>query len=104
MPAVASPPNGQNRGTIQPMLTTMDKAGRLVIPSDIRREAALQPGAPLEIRWRDGVLEIEPQPVTVRMVRKGRLLVAKPVNKIPSLRESTVERTRRQLRFRPQSR
>jgi len=50
------------------MVTTMDKAGRLVIPSDIRREAALQPGTPLEIRWRDGVLEIEPQPISVRMV------------------------------------
>jgi len=86
------------------MTTTMDKAGRLVIPSDIRREAALQPGTPLEIRWRDGVLEIEPQPLTVRMVRKGQLLVAKPVKKIASLQAATVERTRRQLRLRAQTR
>ena len=40
------------------MITTMDSAGRLVIPSDIRREAALEPGMPLEVRTRDGVIEI----------------------------------------------
>jgi len=86
------------------MVTTMDKAGRLVIPSEIRREAALEPGTPLEVRWRDGVLEIEPQPLSVRIVRKGRLLVAKPARKVPPLRATTVERTRRELRFRQQSR
>ena len=86
------------------MVTTMDKAGRLVIPSEIRREAALEPGTPLEVRWRDGVLEIEPQPLSVRIVRKGRLLVAKPARKVPPLRATIVERTRRDLRFRQQSR
>ena len=41
------------------MVTTMDAAGRLVIPREIRREAALEPGVPLDVRWRDGVIEIE---------------------------------------------
>ena len=82
------------------MVITMDKAGRLVIPSDIRREAALEPGTPLEVRWRDGVLEIEPQPLSVRIEHKGRLLVAKPTRKVARLRASTVERTRRQVAFR----
>jgi len=79
------------------MITTMDGAGRLVIPSDIRREAALQPGTPLEVRWRDGVIEIEPQPLRIKIERKGRLLVAKPAERVPPLRSATVERTRRQL-------
>ena len=79
------------------MITTMDQAGRLVIPSEIRREAALQPGAPLEVRWRDGVIEIEPQPLTVRLERKGRLLVASPGTKVPLLRATTIERSRRTL-------
>lgn len=79
------------------MTTTMDLAGRLVIPSVIRREAALEPGTPLEIRWRDGVIEIEPQPVPVKLERKGRLVVAKPTTKVPPLRADTVERTRRRL-------
>ena len=79
------------------MITTMDQAGRLVIPSEIRREAALQPGTPLEVRCRDGVIEIEPQPLAVRLERKGRLLVARPDTKVPILRAMTIERTRRTL-------
>jgi AbrB family looped-hinge helix DNA binding protein len=82
------------------MVTTMDAAGRLVIPREIRREASLEPGTPLEVRWRDGVIEIEPQPLAVSLERKGRLLVARPRTKIPTLRSSAVERTRRDLRRR----
>ena len=79
------------------MITTMDAAGRLVIPRAIRREAALEPDTPLEVRWRDGVIEIEPQPLAVTLERKGRLLVAKPTAKVAPLRTPTVERTRRDL-------
>lgn len=79
------------------MVTTMDAAGRLVIPSAIRREAALEPGVPLEVRWRDGVIEIEPQPLPVTLQRKGRLLVATPVGRVRRLQAKTVERTRRDL-------
>jgi AbrB family looped-hinge helix DNA binding protein len=75
----------------------MDSAGRLVIPREIRREAALEPGTPLEVRWRDGVIEIEPQPMTITLERKKRLLVAKPAAAVPALRDSTVERTRRRV-------
>ena len=82
------------------MVTTMDAAGRLVIPSEIRREAGIEPDTPLDVRWRDGVIEIEPQPLTVTIARKGRLLVAKPRSRIRPLRDATVERTRRQLRGR----
>jgi len=79
------------------MIVTMDAAGRLVIPSEIRREAALEPGVPLEVRWNDGVIEIEPQPLAVTLQRRGRLLVASPHKKVGTLRSSTVERTRAQL-------
>ena len=79
------------------MVTTMDSAGRLVIPSEIRREAALEPGVPLDVRCRDGVIEIEPQPLAVSLERKGRLLVAAPAVKVARLRTATVERTRRDL-------
>lgn len=79
------------------MITTMDQAGRLVIPSEIRREAALEPGTPLEVRWHDGIIEIEPQPLPVKLERKGHLLVAKPSTTVSTLRTPTVERTRRHL-------
>ena len=81
-------------------MTTMDAAGRLVIPKEIRREAALEPGTPLDVRWRDGVIEIEPQPLPVKLERKGRLLVARPDVDVPPLRTTTVERTRRDLALR----
>lgn len=79
------------------MITTIDQAGRLVIPLEIRREAALEPGTPLDVRWRDGIIEIEPQPLAVTLERRGRLLVARPSVKVPTLGASTVERTRRDL-------
>jgi AbrB family looped-hinge helix DNA binding protein len=80
------------------MTVTMDQAGRLVIPADIRREAAIEPGVPLEVRLRDGVIEIQPQPLPVAIERRGRLLVAKPIARPPALTHEAVERTRRALR------
>jgi AbrB family looped-hinge helix DNA binding protein len=82
------------------MTTTMDAAGRLVIPRQIRREAALEPGVPLEVRCRDGVIEIEPEPLPVTFKRRGRLLVAEPGRPVPALSEETVERVRRATRDR----
>ena len=85
-------------GMIYGMVITMDAAGRLVIPSDIRREAGIQPDTPLEVRWRDGVIEIEPQPLAVKLERRKRLLVAVPRTRVPALSSTTVERTKRRLR------
>ena len=89
--------NGLDSGILSTMTITMDAAGRLVIPSEIRREAALEPGMPLEVRWRDGVIEIEPQPLAVTLERRGKLLVASPSAAQRPLRTATVERTRREL-------
>lgn len=80
------------------MVTTMDSAGRLVIPREIRREAGIEPDTPLEVRWRDGVIEIEPQPLPVTLEKRGRLLVAVPRTKVPALAADVVERTRRKIR------
>jgi AbrB family looped-hinge helix DNA binding protein len=80
------------------MLTTMDAAGRLVIPKEIRREAGIEPDTPLDVRWRDGVIEIEPQPLAVKLEKRGRLLVAVPRAKVPPLTTEIVERTRRRVR------
>lgn len=75
----------------------MDRAGRLVIPKEIRREARLAPGAPLEVRWRDGRIEIEPAPTAVKLQRRGRLLVAVPQTKVAPLTQENVEQTRARL-------
>ncbi len=82
---------------IHAMTITMDSAGRVVIPREIRREAGLQPDTPLDVRWRDGVIEIEPQPLPVTLEKRGRLLVARPQVKVETLRAEAVQRTRRRL-------
>jgi AbrB family looped-hinge helix DNA binding protein len=80
------------------MITTIDAAGRVVIPSEVRRQANLGPGTRLEIRCRDGVVEIEPAPLPVSLRRRGRLLVAVPERDVPPLTSTAVEETRRRLR------
>ena len=93
-----APPSQGNHGKISTMKTTIDAAGRLVIPKEIRREAGLKPGVLLEVRLRDGRIEIEPAPLPVKLVRKGKLLVAVPERNVGVLTSETVERTRRALR------
>jgi len=81
------------------MITTIDSAGRLVIPKEIRELARLEPGMPLDVRWKDGRIEIEPQPLPVILKKKGRLTVAVPLTEagLP-LSSRTVEQTRQLLR------
>jgi AbrB family looped-hinge helix DNA binding protein len=79
------------------MITTIDAAGRLVVPKEVREQARLSPGTRLEIRCRDGVVEIEPAPLPVRLRRRGRLLVAVPESATPRLTGAAVEQTRRRL-------
>jgi AbrB family looped-hinge helix DNA binding protein len=80
------------------MKTTIDHAGRLVIPKDIRRESGIKPGMPLEVRWEKGAISITPAALEVKLQRKGRLLVAVPEQDTPRLSTDIVERTRKTLR------
>jgi hypothetical protein len=52
---------------------------------------------PLEVRWHDGRIEIEPAPAPVKLVRKGRLLVAVPEIETEALTAEIVEETREAL-------
>lgn len=79
------------------MKTTIDNAGRLVIPKEIRTQAGLTPGMVLDIRWCNGCIEIEPAPLPVELVRKGRLLVAIPKQEVDLLTANRVEETRRAI-------
>lgn len=79
------------------MKTTIDTVGRLVVPKRIRQEAGLQPGMPLEIRWRDGRIEIEPALLPVKLVREGPFLVAVPQHEVPPLTTEMVESTRKAI-------
>ncbi|MEO6260398.1 MAG: hypothetical protein ABIP63_08600, partial [Thermoanaerobaculia bacterium] len=59
-----------------------------------------EPGMPLRIICRDGRVEIEAAPREVKIVRKGRLRVALPVEAGEVLRKDTVAETTASVRER----
>jgi bifunctional DNA-binding transcriptional regulator/antitoxin component of YhaV-PrlF toxin-antitoxin module len=79
-------------------IVSMDESGSLVLPEDVRREAGLKSGVPLRISSNNGRVEIEPAPRTVRIIQKGRLRVAVPVDPGETLTAETVRRTQDALR------
>lgn len=52
---------------------------------------------PVDVRFHDGRIEIEPSTLPVRLVQKGRLLVALPETEVDQLSAGTVEETRQAL-------
>ena len=79
---------------IIPMRITIDEAGRLVIPREVRRAAGLEPGMPLDIRVEDGAVVIEPASIPVTIERRGRFAVARAPASVPPLTERMVRETR----------
>ena len=80
------------------METTIDSAGRLVIPKAIRQQVGIRPGMSLDVRVREGRIEIEPVPLKIKLERRGRLVVAVPQETTPPLTPEVVEETRRKVR------
>ena len=60
------------------MRTTIDKAGRVVIPAAVRERNGLTPGTTLEITVDETGLRIERVAPGPRLVKVGRRLVARP--------------------------
>jgi len=85
--------HGASNGIIYTMKTTIDKAGRLVVPKAIREAAHLKPGTEVEFRVVAGRVEIEPVPLDIELERRGRLVVAIPRQSQPALTELEVEET-----------
>ena len=81
------------------MKATIDGAGRLVIPKSLRDRLGLAGGRSVEIREREGRIEIEPQPTTMTLVKGARGRVAVPAEKLPPLTDdivrATLDKTRR---------
>jgi len=78
--------------------STIDAAGRLVIPKAIREAAGLTPETPLEIRLHEGRVEIEPAPLEVRVEMREGVAVAVPTEPVPPVSADEVEAVRRRLR------
>ena len=60
------------------MRTTIDKAGRVVIPAGIRERAGLAAGSEIEITTDELSIRIERVAAGPRLIRVGRRLVARP--------------------------
>lgn len=81
------------------MKSTIDTAGRIVIPKPIRAAARLEPGTRLRFRVTSaGVLEIEPELLEVEFRKEGRLTVAQPTETLPVLKQAQVDSTLADLR------
>ena len=74
------------------MKTTIDAAGRVVIPKRVREAAGLQPGQAIRIEHRDGRVEIEPIGKEVKWVRKGSFTVARAPRGTPALTNAQVRK------------
>jgi len=81
------------------MKTTIDSAGRVVIPKPLRDRLGLTPGETLELSEREGKIEIGPAPTPMTLAKTKHGVVAVPESKIPPLTDEvvrdTLERTRR---------
>jgi AbrB family looped-hinge helix DNA binding protein len=67
------------------MKTTIDKAGRVVIPAPIRARAGLRPGTQVEILLDDLSVRLVRHVPRPRLVRVGRRLVARPTVAVKDL-------------------
>lgn len=81
------------------MRTTIDAAGRIVVPKPLRDALGLSPGQPLELEARDGALEVRVPDTPMRLEPGRHGLRAVPAEPLPALSAAQVravlEQTRR---------
>ena len=81
------------------MKSAIDSAGRVVIPKPLRDRLRLERGTVVEIRERDGRIEIQPASVPMSLARRAGGPVAVPEGELPALTDelvrATIEGTRR---------
>jgi AbrB family looped-hinge helix DNA binding protein len=80
------------------MLTTIDAAGRIVVPKRLREELDFKPGQQLELSAVDGRLEIEHPTTPMRLQERGGRLVAVADRPMPELTQELVRETLEQIR------
>jgi AbrB family looped-hinge helix DNA binding protein len=71
------------------MRTTIDKAGRVVIPAAMRERAGLIAGSELEVTEDERGIRLERVAAGPRLVKVGRRLVARPT--VPADNRPTVD-------------
>lgn len=80
------------------MKTILDAAGQVAIPKELLDEAGIKPGEELDVRCRNGRIEIEPAPEYARLERHGRFLVAVIDKNAPPIDPDIFTKTLEKLR------
>jgi len=80
------------------MRTTIDSAGRIVVPKAVREELGLYGGQEVELSTLDGKIEIEVPPTPMRLVKRGGHWVAVPDRPLPTLTPEMVRETLEKVR------
>jgi AbrB family looped-hinge helix DNA binding protein len=80
------------------MRTTIDRAGRIVVPKALRDALGLSGGQEVDVTARDGNLEVRPTPTRMRLQRRRGYLVAVPDSDLPELSAELVRETLEQSR------
>ena len=80
------------------MRTTVDKAGRIVVPKAMRDELGLNGGTEVEISVVDGHIEIDLIPTPVRLERRDGRLVAVADREMPPLTAEMVREALEKIR------
>jgi antitoxin PrlF len=62
----------------QPMITTIDRAGRVVIPAEVRRRLGLTPGTEIKLVVEGFAIRLVRSAPGPELVRRGERLVARP--------------------------
>lgn len=80
------------------MRTTIDKAGRIVVPKVVRDAMGLAPGRRVDIVFTDGRLEISATPVELEMTTVDGLPVLQALEELPPLSADAVRETQESIR------
>ena len=80
------------------MVTTIDKAGRIVVPKRLREQLGFKPGQKLELSAVDGRLEVEHPTTPMHLEEREGQLVSVADRPMPVLTQELVRETLEQIR------
>ena len=80
------------------MRTTIDSAGRLVIPKALRERLHLAGASEVEVTERDGIIEVRPAPREISVDRTGGQPRLVTTEQVPPLTDEDVRKLLDELR------